>query len=321
MFCGRTDSPRLPNSGPVPAILETFVQVSCPHPKRLFHSKQRRTGGGSVTNSAGGGYAYGSLSTPTQVGSGASWFGGWWIDPSLRSGGSGGGGLHLSVAGTLALDGTITANGTAGRAQGGGGSGGSVWLTAGKLTGAGTISANGGAGDLPVGGGGGGGRIALYCRTNQFTGSVSAHGGTGANYGGAGTIYVATNNVSNLPQVIIDNAGWRGANTALSSLGSFNLTITAGGVAVVSAASLGPIGSLFLGSNSWILYSNKTHSTMNVTGNATIQAGGGILLDGFGNASGQGPGAGKAVDRFNRYTAGGGGYGGYGGNSAFGAAG
>src|SRR6266566_2241412 len=43
MFCGRTDSPRLPNSGPVPAILETFVQVSCPHPKRLFHSKQRRT--------------------------------------------------------------------------------------------------------------------------------------------------------------------------------------------------------------------------------------------------------------------------------------
>src|SRR6266567_4282992 len=43
MFCGRTDSPRLPNSGRVPAILETFVQVSCPHPKRLFHSKQRRT--------------------------------------------------------------------------------------------------------------------------------------------------------------------------------------------------------------------------------------------------------------------------------------
>src|SRR6266699_3833267 len=42
MFCGRTDSPRLPNSGRVPAILETFVQVSCPHPKRLFHSKQRK---------------------------------------------------------------------------------------------------------------------------------------------------------------------------------------------------------------------------------------------------------------------------------------
>ena len=75
----------------------------------------------------------------------------------------------------------------------GGGSGGSIWIGAGNLVGAGTISATGGAGDLFGGGGGGGGRIAIYCPSNQFTGSYDISGGSGANAGGIGSLFFSTN--------------------------------------------------------------------------------------------------------------------------------
>ena len=72
------------------------------------------------------------MSSPTDVGSG-----GGYSESKGSPGGSGGGSLHLIVAGTLALDGVITANGTAATSQGsGGGSGGAIWLSTGKLTGA-----------------------------------------------------------------------------------------------------------------------------------------------------------------------------------------
>ena len=100
--------------------------------------------------------------------------------------------MALTVAGTLQVDGQLTANGMNIGSNGGGGAGGSLYLTVGTLTGAGTITANGGSGDVCGGGGGGaGGRIAITCGTNAFAGILTAQGGNGwnGNWGGAGTIY------------------------------------------------------------------------------------------------------------------------------------
>jgi hypothetical protein len=60
------------------------------------------------------------------------------------------------------------------------------------VTGAGSFTANGGnggSGARGTGGGGGGGRVAFYCETNLFTGTLAAQGGWGNQYGGAGTLY------------------------------------------------------------------------------------------------------------------------------------
>jgi hypothetical protein len=270
--------------------------------------------GGNSSSNAAGGIVYDSISSPTALGSGG---GGRGPDQSLQ-GGAGGGALRLTVNGTFAVDGVLSANGLAGNAQAtGGGSGGSLWISGSRLTGAGVISANGGSGDLPNGGGGGGGRIAITSLTsNLFTGTMSARGGAGANVGGAGTIYINRGQVATL---IVDNGGARGANTPLSlsgfSLG--DLTIGPGGSAVIS----NQIGcaSLLISSNAALV---TPQATFNVASNVTIQAGGAIVLDGLGFAAGAGLGAGRSISSGSFGTTGsGGGHGGYGGNSFFGAAG
>ena len=143
--------------------------------------------GGNGYNGSGGS-SYGSLTQPTDLGSGGG-------DGSSCSGGAGGGAIKLVVSGTLTINGQITANGadggTNGSYGGGGGSGGSIWIQAGTITGNGTTTANGGAGGGSTNGGGGGagGRIAIYYKTNNLTGTVSANGGSGYQAGGNGTIY------------------------------------------------------------------------------------------------------------------------------------
>src|SRR5258705_148302 len=80
------------------------------------------------------------------------------------------------------------------------------------------------------GGGGGGGRIAIsYAITNVFKGGISARGGAGLNYGGAGTIYLGSSRQLGSPQVIVDNGGQRGTNTLLGTAGLINLTVSGGG--------------------------------------------------------------------------------------------
>src|ERR1051326_8743967 len=55
--------------------------------------------------------------------------------------------------------------------------------------------------------------------TNQFSGSVSARGGAGATYGGAGTVYYKTNTPgATVAQVLVDNGGARGTNTDRKSV-------------------------------------------------------------------------------------------------------
>ena len=277
--------------------------------------------GGASRFGIAGGVSYGSMTQPSYPGSpGGNGYG---SIPTNSAGGAGGGALELTVTGPLQVDGRLSANGITGPGQGsGGGAGGSLWLTASNLAGAGIISANGGAGDLPYGGGGGGGRIAIYCATNLFSGPISAHGGAGAFYGAAGTVYLQSTIGTAPAQVIIDNGGWAPvSNTAVSLSSTSDLTISGG--ALVNA-SVSQIHNLLIASNSWLALGSASASpqTVTVTANATIQPGAGIIMDGLGNTSGSGPGAGQTINTLPSYVSGGGGgYGGFGGPSFYGAGG
>ncbi|MCX6878255.1 MAG: C-type lectin domain-containing protein, partial [Verrucomicrobia bacterium] len=132
--------------------------------------------GGSHGGSGGsGGPTYGLWETPGCPGSAGD--GGQWRSQQGMwdgVGGSGGGTIHLRVAGSTTLEGVISANGGDGWATAGGGSGGSLWLETGTLAGAGAMSANGGNGANGCGSGGGG-RIAVhYTNASAFTGWASA---------------------------------------------------------------------------------------------------------------------------------------------------
>ena len=96
----------------------------------------------------------------------------------------------------------------------------SLWLTnnavlthSADALGGGSIAANGG--NSTTGGGGGGGRIAVVYGSSTFTGSISAVGGAGSEYGGAGTVYTK---LASAPagQVMLDNANHAGQWTPLS---------------------------------------------------------------------------------------------------------
>ena len=263
-------------------------------------------GGGPTAN---GGPPYGPVMEPVDLGSG----GGCSpveIGAPGSGAGAGGGAIRLNVTGVLMLDGRISADGSPGIAEGsGGGSGGSVWLTVGTLTGAGTISANGGMGygfGATGGGGGGGGRIAIQYGGYLFFGATTARGGSGSAWGGAGTIYTKANNES-WGQVVVDNGGQAGANTTWSQTDPIDLTVSGGAVVVPPSAQT--FGTLLVASNGWLRITNQL---LTMTGNATVQAGGGIIADSAGYAPGSGPGAGKIVGGTSGYIGGGGGYGGYG---------
>jgi hypothetical protein len=268
--------------------------------------------GSSYAYLFGGGNTYGSVTAPTELGSGGG--GAVLAGPPRSGGGAGGAAVRLSVTGTLQVDGRISAQGLSGTGSesAGGGSGGSIYLTVGTLSGAGIIAANGGTGNS-FGGGGGGGRIAVsYTGANNFSGLMSAYGGGGYAWGGAGTIYTVANNYPYTALVVIDNGGQAGTNTSWPSVGTAGLTVKGGAVLAVSGAQT--IGSLLVASNGWVssVSSGASAPTLTVTGNATIQAGGGIIADGMGSPAGQGTGAGGYASTSSGYVGGGGGYGGYG---------
>jgi hypothetical protein len=140
-------------------------------------------GGASLGGTPGGG-TYGSAEEPVDWGSRGG------LSPAYTSFCQGGGAIRLQVGGPLTIEGRLTANGNAAFFEGaGGGSGGSVWVTTSQIDGSGLIAAGGGAGDPDEGGGGGGGRIALYCPTNHFAGTIAAPGGAGAVPGANGTVF------------------------------------------------------------------------------------------------------------------------------------
>ncbi len=228
--------------------------------------------------------------------------------------------MTLAIAGTLQLGGSITANGVPGAGEAsGGGSGGSIQLTAGTLAGQGSISANGGAGQLPYGGGGGGGRIALYLVTNQFAGSASTYGGAGFIIGGAGTVYTFIR-THEFAQVVVDNARQKGTNTTLPSVGNtFDLIITNGGI-VQPINGISSIGNLYIAASSFLTVTSQNMLQFTVISNVTIEAGGGIVVDGEGLPGGTSQvGSGVTATTNGIASGSGGGNGGMGGNSASGA--
>ncbi len=273
-------------------------------------------GANSFSNSAVGGTTYDSIATPSSAGSGGGGYYGYSI------GGSGGGLIQMTVSGNLPgygspsgrlqVDGTLSANGGNGSGTGGGGgSGGSLNLSCTTLAGSGTIAANGGNGADAIGGGGGGGMIAVNFTSNWFAGTISAYGGGGANYGGAGTVYLKTNSTGQ-SLLIVDNAGHRGTNTLVSA-SYIGLVLRNGAVAVPYYSSQ-TFSSLFITSNAWltsgIYYPGIVNFT--VTGNATIQAGGGIVTDASGSAQNVGSGHGYSYGASPWYPCSGAGHGGYG---------
>ncbi|HEX2966674.1 MAG TPA: hypothetical protein VHO84_12860, partial [Syntrophorhabdaceae bacterium] len=162
-----------------------------------YHERGRTLGNvDGASNGAGGSYGgtavgyegrtsnspYGEETNPTDPGSG----GGAWEGVD---GGDGGGRIFIN-AGSIALDGAITANGAqSGGSASGSGSGGTVNIHTGTLTGSGVIKANGGTNECP----GSGGRIAIIHTGNMTLPqeNVTTSGAVGA-YGSssAGTVYI-----------------------------------------------------------------------------------------------------------------------------------
>ncbi len=189
------------------------------------------TYGGSGSNN--GRWVYGSITAPTDLGSGGG--------PNVGDawpGGSGGALVDLTVAGALTVEGSVLSNGI-GPTNAGGGSGGSIHLRTGSLSGSGLIEAVGGSPNvaaLPDGwpaGGGGGGRIAAQYNANTFAGRMDARGGAGRInttplYGGPGTIFMQRNGEAQ-STLLYDNNGQVGAvmqpafdmpNTDVTALGA-----------------------------------------------------------------------------------------------------
>ncbi len=140
-------------------------------------------GGLGGRNPTYGGTVYGSAAHPAMPGSGASGSG---------IGRTGGGLIHIT-ADSMALHGTVTANGGAAVANIGASSGGGIYLWADVFDpAAGVLRAEGGAGSgtgTTAYGGGGGGRIARLYRVDGFAGTTSVAGGAGTYAGQTGSTY------------------------------------------------------------------------------------------------------------------------------------
>jgi hypothetical protein len=210
--------------------------------------------------------AYGSSTEPTTLGSA----GGDFISAtSLARPAAGGGAIKIVVASTLAVNGSISANGGNGTfahpQAGGGGAGGSVWIQTASISGSGSITANGGnGGNSGAGryaGGGSGGRIALVS-SNKFLGSITVNGGS--------SVYAAALAGSYHQQIanICDSGSLSGICT-ISSL-----------TYVADAATISGSGALVIGSGGELKALGSANSlTLQMTGDVTVESGGSITAN------------------------------------------
>jgi hypothetical protein len=286
--------------------------------------------GGNPESPYAGGIAYGSATDPSDWGSaGGAGYAGF--------GGAGGGVIHLEVAGTCTIEGTVQANGANGFSHGygasGGGAGGGIFIQAAVLAGSGLIQANGGLGYVvneQDSGGGSGGRIALVYGENQFSGTITAFGASGHQGGGAGSIY--TRQLDHAEgDLLFDNGGLDGVFTPWNLTGAFrNLSIAHQAEIWFEGGSDVLFTGLFdVGENGWAYFGSVDRSDMVadewVGRGVTLRAqalqvapSGTISARGQGYTSteslGNGPGGGNGV----RSDTGGGAGGAYGGNGSAG---
>ncbi len=217
------------------------------------------------------------------------------------------------MSGTLTINGAVSADGDAADHPAGGGSGGTVWLDVASLAGTGKISADGGA--SPASGGGGGGRVVFQRSTEGFTGTVSARGGAGLMAGGAGTIFTGAPD-GQVAWVLIDNAGVSGAITRIDS-NCIGRRLSVSGSATAALDTALTLNSLHVAATGRLTPTVTTSSVaLNVMGDATVDAGGRISVDGKGSLSELGSGRGNYYTS-NGVTYGtGAGHGGFGGGFA-----
>ncbi|MEI6603681.1 MAG: putative Ig domain-containing protein [Verrucomicrobiota bacterium] len=262
--------------------------------------------GGGGYGGCGGlvpGITYGSYQEPLEFGSTATY-----------NGSYGGGSVRLAVAGTLTVDGSISAAGQTG------GAGGSIFLTAATLAGSGSIHADGGNAINTSSGGGGGGRVALLADALSFSGSLTAIGGTGGPAGGAGTVYTRVT-AQTYGQLSLDNAGRSGytrLNTSIWPAGQVCALRIAGAAIVIPAMPI-TVSQLDITTGAMLTHERLGGQPLRITvlGQATIGTGTSINVDGAGYYSvspsqyDRGPGVGGTTGT--NGVIGGGGYGGCGG--------
>jgi protocatechuate 3,4-dioxygenase beta subunit len=285
--------------------------------------------GGNGADSSGGA-TYGSNLEPSDLGSG----GGLNADCSPGgTGGAGGGAILLTVAGTLSLEGEISADGTDGYlGEQGGGAGGTVRVSTDILAGAGSLSADGGRG-VTSGGGGGGGRIIVsYRSAPSFTGFTrsTVDGGTGTNPGQAGTIAFIDRSVPGSHFQVYRSFLW-GDDSAVTW---GRLTLAAGATLTLGGGSHLAVDGPFTAATGAVIHQRGKNAAATVdglwagrggtiqAGSLTMAAGSRLLADGQGylggwchpapDRVGHGPGGGGT----NNASGGGGAHGGTGGNGS-----
>jgi RHS repeat-associated protein/uncharacterized repeat protein (TIGR01451 family) len=218
----------------------------------------------------------------------------------------------LIVAGTLRVDGVISAAGNW-NWNGAGGSGGSVNLRAGTLSGNGAITAPGGSASNANAAGGGGGRVAVRVATNLFAGSVTACGGALDNSslpGKGGSVFFQ---IGSTLRVDTGGCGDRDARFELSGSNplqwvDFDVEVVRGALVVDTEQT---VRSLVVRTNGSVTHTagNTNGLRLQVSGDLTVEAGGAITADAKGYPANQGPGAGGGGV--------GGSYGGAGGNGGW----
>ncbi len=255
-------------------------------------------GEGGDSQDTGGGGAYGAILQPADHGSGGG---------NGSYGGAGGGVVRLVVGSSLQVDGQITVDGANASSHGGGGAGGSIYCTVETLAGAGIIAANGGSASNGSCGGGAGGRVAIEYTTNSYTGSMSAAGSYGRQYGGAGTVYLKAE-AAPIGSVRVDNGGANGAWTPIGTPEAIDLHVANYGIVYPSEALT--VTDLHVEEDGYLTHSFGSAAGLNLTvlGDGQVDLGGQITAVGRGHAAASGPGAGGSA----YYSAGAG----YGGNGA-----
>ena len=161
-------------------------------------------GGGSQNFS---GVAYDSLYYPQKAGSRGTYD----TELDVKSGGKGGGRMHIRIGSQFINDGTMSANGEDASSDGGGGSGGSTLVETYDFEGYGAFSNIGGDGS-GIRGAGSGGLVTILCLTQiLYEGDYLVYGGKGStdtHSAGGGMVYLKDRRSgSDYKRLLLDNNG------------------------------------------------------------------------------------------------------------------
>ncbi|MHB2027039.1 MAG: beta strand repeat-containing protein [Elusimicrobiota bacterium] len=240
-------------------------------------------GGGADSGGLPGGTSYDSITNPIDLGSGGGGGAALCGYYNGSQGSPGGGAVILSIAGTLTVDGVISADGgvSSGSNGEGGGGGGTINITAATLAGSGTIHANGTSPSVENTGGGGGGIIAIDVTgvdNSALTLDASAGqgGGTAGHAGGAGTVAIKDPGQTEYNLRIGDPGVTVQSSTTLSGLSlSFSTISLFGSIVNFQPGSLVTADELIVSSTANVTAASLSFSPIGTN----IEAGGLLILN------------------------------------------